>query len=64
MNISICEQCESEIIEFIPTELNLIQCSCQELVHIIDGSFATEQEKLYMHALKKSRHTPYFIERS
>ena len=43
MNISICEQCESEIIEFIPTELNLIQCSCQELVHISDGSFATEQ---------------------
>ena len=64
MNISICAQCESEIIEPTPTELGLTQCYCQEIVHTEDGSFASDNEKHYMNQFKQSRRITQFILRS
>ena len=57
MNISICAQCESEIIEPITNELGLTKCYCQEIVHTEDGSFASDYEKRYMNQFKQSRRT-------
>ena len=64
MNISICAQCESEIIEPTPTEMGLSQCYCQEIVHTEDGSFASDHEKRYMNQFKQSRRITQFILRS